>query len=220
MRKHLLFFGCFIFGGLLHGQGITDEFVESLFDSGNVDWYCLRSVYKLNYYIKHVGKPDTIGYRREGDGIMFSYRGNQVVGLCDITNTGVSVSVSGGGSRHTIGWYQGIFRESNGMEKRIKVRSNAFHHLDKEVVIAYYQDDVLVGPYLELTLDNTVTEKGGYQQIDSLYIDTVITANPATYEVYNDYVPRKKYPLKIGTWVYRNRSGDTLKVERYPEKHD
>lgn len=218
MRKYLFLVG---FGGLLHGQEITDEFVESLFDSGKQDYrYCLRSVYRLNYYINHVGKPDTIAYRREGNGILFSYRGNQVAGLCDSANTEVPVSVSGGGSLHSSRYYKGIFRQSNGLEMRINVSRSAFHHLDKEVVFAHYRDDVLTGHYMELTRDKVVTHEGIYQQVDSSYVDTVLIVNPLIYEVYIEFVPRKKYPMKVGTWVYRNRSGDTLKVEHYPEEYD
>ncbi|MFK8163143.1 MAG: hypothetical protein AB8H12_11825, partial [Lewinella sp.] len=79
---------------------------------------------------------------------------------------------------------------------------------------------VLTGRYMELTLDKVVTHEGNYQQVDSSYVDTVLTVNPETYEIYDVYVPRKKHPLKIGIWVYRDRSGDTLKVEHYPEKYD
>ncbi|WP_020567807.1 hypothetical protein [Neolewinella persica] len=220
MAKPFIILVCFLFGGLLHGQEITDEFLESLFESGNEDyWYCLQSVYSLNYYIIHVANPDTIAYHREEDRIVFSYQGDTVKGICDRGNTDVRVSVFGGGSWHTIRRRQGIFREQSGLEMRINVHSG-LHHLDKEVVFAYYLDDVLTGHYMELTLDKVVMKEGAYQQIDSSYVDTVLTVNPDTYEVYDEYVPRKKYPLKIGTWVYRNRSGDTLKVERNPEKHD
>lgn len=220
MTKSLIIVVCILLSGLLRGQEVTDEFMDALFQSGNKDWYSLRSVFTINYYLQHAGTYDTIAYRRDGEDVLFSYQGEVIPEISDRKNLEGPVSVYGGITGHTIKRHQGVFRASNGIEKRINIRNNYLYKIDKEVVIAYYQDDVLIGPYLELTLDNTVTKKGDYQQIDSLYVDTVIAVNPATYEIYDKYVPRKKYPLKVGTWVYRNRSGDTLKVEHYPEKYD
>lgn len=220
MNKFLSFLIFFCLSGFVNGQEITDDFVESLLHRGDKDYYCLQSVFKLNYYLQQVGGFDTIAYRRDGKGVRFSYQGEVISEICDRKNLEGPVSIYGGVTGHTIKRHQGVFRTSSGIEMRINIRNSYLHKIDNEVVIAYYQDDVLIGPYLELTLDNTLTKKGNYQQIDSLYVDTVITVNPATYEIYDEYVPRKKYPLKIGTWVYRNRSVDTLKVEHYPEKYE
>ncbi|MEM1356587.1 MAG: hypothetical protein AAGF89_00205 [Bacteroidota bacterium] len=207
-------------------QGIDHKFLASLWEVDRRACDCYDGVRKINYYLKKANIPDTLSYSPKGNRISYQYRQEEIKNPCGNDWSQEPVFVSRSNSHTFISYYAKLFTNSitklENHEPPCFIKVEAFisklYKTDK-IKIANYSNEVLDDRYLELTGTGEVLVQGHYQQIDSTYLEFIPTPDPDTYEVINRVVQRKKYPKKVGDWIYRSPEGDTLRMERYPDKY-
>lgn len=203
--------------GALNGQAALEGLVDPLANQGDrIEWYRFNSVRQINYYLNLAGGFDTIAYRKADNTIVYSYQNKVIDPMYDQNKPEKLVEIRRGGS-HGRRVYYAIFREPRKPERRVQVVKDYLYNRDKDLVIAHYKEDVLIGRYLEFTHSDIIAEEGWFKQIDTSYTEVLPAVDPKTYEVTDTIVERTKFPLKTGVWIYRNEAGDTLRVEHYPE---
>jgi len=227
MRKYLFFLGCFLLGGLLSGQDLTDEFVDSLAAKGDLnEWHYIKEVKAVNHLLKIASAIDTITYLRKGDETECKYKGQIVTNpLSNISRHKPTTTCYSDTCRQiTVMCYLRI-----GHENYITVEDHRIFEtqlnchpdeLEVSMVLSHIANEVLDGKWVKFDQLGNPLLIGKYQQVDSIYSDSIAEIDPATYEVIYTPVQRNKYPKKIGIWAHLNTEGDTLRVEHYPEKYD
>lgn len=217
MNRWLLFLGAWTISTCSFAQTNVDDLTTALIDQNrSSELLELDAIRSINYYLKLAEALDTIAFKGSGDTISYSYKNKEIDPFFDRKkpNKPVSITVGIGHGRRS---YRGVFKKPGGEERRVRIIKDHLYDREKNLIVAHYRDDVLCGRYVEFAPSNAIIKEGSYYQIDSLYQDTIISINPDTYEVVYSTIQRTKYPIKTGSWAYRNPEGDTLRVEHYPK---
>lgn len=206
-------------------QGIDQQLLETLFKEDRGNYYCYTAVRNINFFLKAASIQDTIYYSRQNDGISFSYQGELLETPCNGDWPEQSAYTTGSFT-HGIRRYDGKLALNGDNELRLSQQFKVFTvevcrsylHEDK-ITLSHYADDVLNDRYFEFSTNGDLLVEGQYQQVDSTWLEFIPTPDPDTYEVTQVVIERKKYPKKVGSWIYRSRDGDTLRVEKYPAQY-
>jgi hypothetical protein len=91
---------------------------------------------------------------------------------------------------------------------------------EANMVLSHMNNEVLDNEWVKYDRLGNPLLVGKYQQVDSIYTDSIAEIDPETYELIYTLVPRNKYPKKVGVWMHLYTTGDTLKVEHYPERYE
>lgn len=190
--------------------GLSKEVVDSIWSYNYELGTELRSISYYNQIIKSEKLSDTIIVQIVDGEVLYEYNKYKIKDLGISHDNDSPVQLQYAGSRPLNYLYAIVQKNGTDQLRLLATRTDS---CETKIRIENYRDEILFGNYIEMCSSGDIYRLGNYDQIDSVYLDTITYFDPDTYEEIIEIKERKVFPIKCGNWQVKTDKG--IRIEEY-----